>query len=74
MQKIFDNLTNFFDYIKSLVDHIQDLFSSLIDIIQSAVAYLKVFISIFPAWLTTLLLVLISVCVLYKFLGREGSS
>lgn len=74
MQKIFDNLTNFFNYVKGFIDHIQDLFSSLIDIVQSAVAYLKVFISAFPNWLTSLLLVLIAVCVLYKFLGREGSS
>ena len=74
MSDILASINNFFNYVKDLISDFGSLLHKLIILLGSALSYLKVFASIFPIWLTIPIFVLIAVCILYKVLGREGSS
>lgn len=74
MSNILSSIYNFFNYIKDLISDVGSLFRKIIILLGSALNYIKVFISIFPVWLTVPILVLVAVCILYKVLGREGAS
>lgn len=74
MNAVLQSLYNFFSYIKDLISDIGSLFRKVITLLGSALSYIKIFVSIFPAWLSVSILVLVAVCILYKVLGREGAS
>lgn len=74
MEKIIEYLRDFFDSISSGIETITGSVKSMINICKISIDYLMDVLSIFPAWLYAILVVLITVCVIYKILGREGDS
>lgn len=74
MEKIIEYLQTFFDSITTGIETVVNAIKSMIDICKVSIAYVKDVLSILPSWLYALILVLITVCVIYKVLGREGDS
>lgn len=74
MEKIIEYLQTFFDSITTGIETVVNAIKSMIDICKVSISYVKDVLSILPSWLYALILVLITVCVIYKVLGREGDS
>lgn len=74
MEKIIEYLQTFFDSITTGIETVFNAIKSMIDICKVSVGYVKDVLSILPSWLYAIILVLVTVCVIYKVLGREGDS
>lgn len=74
MAKMIEYLQNFFQFILDFFRSIGNLLSSLVRILGICVDYLKNVLSVLPAWMYAIVVVLIVVCVIYKILGREGNA
>lgn len=74
MAKMIEYLQNFFQFILDFFRSIGNLLASLVRILGICVDYLKNVLSVLPAWMYAIVVVLIVVCVIYKILGREGNA
>lgn len=75
MQGILNFFQGIGDAIVAVIDFVISFFGDIVYLIQllgKAVVSLPSFIDWLPAEMVTLLIVLISVVVIYKILGREG--
>lgn len=72
MQKIVEYIHTFIQSISNAFNMIWGAMASVVNICKSCVSYVTDVLSILPSWLYAILAVLITVCVIYKILGREG--
>lgn len=74
MSKIIEYLRDFFDTIFGLIDTIFGSINSMIQTCKACISYASDVLSILPGWLYAIVAALITICVIYKILGREGDS
>lgn len=74
MASIFEAIQNFFRFFVNGVSNIINVFQRVIDLLGKCLTYITSFLSILPGWVYAVVIVLVVVCLIYKVLGREGSS
>ena len=74
MADLIGNVRDFFQYIHQTIDNIFDYFNNLLSLTGYIKGYLSVVLNVLPGWLYVFMGILIAVCILYKFLGREGNA
>lgn len=72
MSGFFETVSNFFNWVSETVTDIKNLMSAVVDVAISSFEYLKLYLSIVPSWLYTLVIVLIIICIIYLIVGRDG--
>lgn len=71
MSSVINAISDFFTYVRTFVDVIWLLIKKVFALINIAVGYINLVLHALPLWLWILLTILLSVCILYKILGKE---
>lgn len=75
LRTIKDTLIWIYDFFISIFDFVVNIFrdlSAMANIMRQAIAAIPSYLRWFPSAFTTMILVLITIAVAYKILGREG--
>lgn len=71
IENVFNAIKGFFQYVHNFGDAFWTLIKKMFSIIGIGVDYINLVLHALPAWLWVILTILLSVCILYKVLGRE---
>ena len=74
MSAILQTISDFFTSVVNFFSSIFTLVNKLITLFGNVVTYLKGVLDIFPTSIKVIFVLLLTICVLYKILGREGNS
>ena len=74
MADIVGNIRDFFQFITDKINLILEYLAQLLSVVMSVTGYIKLVFTVLPSYLYVFILILLSVCILYKVLGREGNS
>lgn len=74
MSAILQSISDFFTFISDFFKSIFSIFNKVGTLLSSVVSYLEGVLNIFPTSIKVIFVVLLSICVIYKILGREGNS
>lgn len=68
---VFNAVKGFFQYIHNFGDAFWTLLKKAFALIPVGVNYINLVLHALPAWVYVILTILLSVCILYKILGKE---
>lgn len=74
MSKIIEFISSFFTNIGDIFSAFGSIVRYLISYVGTVKDYVISFFSVFPWWLSVTALILITISIIYKILGREGNS